>query len=190
MRVGLVLAAGQSRRFGSDDKLLAPFRGRPLAGWAAEAMRDVALDRRLVVAGSADVAALYHGFEPLDGPGPEGGQADSLRIGVARAAELGATRLLVCLADMPLIGGDVLEAVLLACDADTASAASDGRVRMPPACFPAADLARLAALQGDRGAGALLSELPEASLVRVAPELLGDVDRAEDLARLAEIPSM
>ncbi|MDV7142109.1 nucleotidyltransferase family protein [Tropicimonas sp. TH_r6] len=186
MRVGLVLAAGQSRRFGAADKLLAPFRGRPLAGWAADAMRGVALDHRLAVVGSPEVARLFDGYECLPGPGAEAGQADSLRKGVARAHALGATRLLVCLADMPFVGSDVMTAVLAACTEARAAATWDGTVRMPPACFPASDLAGLAALVGDRGAGRLLAKLPEASLIQVATECLADVDRAEDLARLTE----
>lgn len=183
-RIGLVLAAGRSTRFGADNKLLSPLRGRPLAGWAAQAMRDVPLDHRLVATSSEEVAACFEGFDVVAGAGPLAGQADNLRAGVARAAALGADRLLIVLADMPLVDTSLLEAVLAACTDDHASAATDGRRRMPPACFPKADLAALGRLQGDRGAGELLRALPETALVRVSEAQLSDVDTAEDLARL------
>ncbi|MFD0981766.1 NTP transferase domain-containing protein [Tropicimonas aquimaris] len=184
-RVGLILAAGRSARFGSENKLLAPFRGRPLAACAAEAMRGVALDHRLVVTSSAEVAALFEGFERVPGAGDMAGQADNLRAGVARARALGADRLLIALADMPLVGAEVMQAVLERCGATCASAVTDGRRRMPPACFPQSDLAALSGLQGDRGAGALLRGLPSTALVTVAADVLADVDTVADLAALA-----
>lgn len=184
MRVGLVLAAGHSRRFGLADKLLAPFRGMPLAGWAAEAMRGVPLDHRMVVTNSAEVAELFGGYEILAGGGSEAGQADSLKIGAERAGELGADRLLVVLADMPFIRHGVMTEVLAGCADQQASAVSDGARRMPPACFPAAKLAELSSLTGDTGARNLLREVPSDALVKVPAAMLADVDNHEDLARL------
>jgi molybdenum cofactor cytidylyltransferase len=184
-RVGLVLAAGRSTRFGTQDKLLASYHGRPLASRAAAAMREVALDRRLVVTPSTEVAACFEGYEQVPGAGPLAGQADSLRAGVARAVDLGADRLLIALADMPLVDAGLLTVVLDTCTDTCASAATDGRRRMPPACFPGADLAVLARLQGDRGAGALLRALPDEALVTADAGILFDVDTIEDLARLS-----
>ena len=44
MIVGITLAAGLSRRFGSDDKLLAPLWGQAVASYSAKAMLDAPLD--------------------------------------------------------------------------------------------------------------------------------------------------
>ena len=54
---------------------------------------------------------------------------------------------------------------------------------MPPACFPAGWLSRLAQLTGDQGAGKLLRDLPPAQLVE-ASGLLPDIDTPESLRQL------
>lgn len=184
IRAGLVLAAGASRRFGGQNKLVASFRGRKLAEFAAGAIRDLPLDHRIVVVGSPETAVLFDGFEVLQGGGPASGQGESLRIGAEYARRLGADRLLICLADMPFISPEILQKVLMACRADRASAVTDGVRRTPPACFPGADLPMLVSAGGDQGARALLEVLPREALVRVAPDRLEDVDHLEDLDRL------
>lgn len=183
-RVGLVLAAGRSRRFGEENKLLVPFRGKPLAAWAAETMRGAPLDHRLAIVDAPEVAALFDGFEILRAAGPGAGQGDNLSAGADRARALGAERLLVTLADMPFLNHDVLAGILAACVDGGASAASDGARPMPPACFSAAWLGRLAALEGDRGAGRLLADLPPEALLTLPAPVLADIDRPGDIAAL------
>ncbi|SDF40316.1 nucleotidyltransferase family protein [Limimaricola pyoseonensis] len=186
MIVGLLLAAGRSRRFGPQDKLRAPFRGRPLVTHAAAALRASGPDRLLAVCADPAVAAVLDGFEivPTD---PEGGQSASLRAGARRARALGAAKLLVVLGDMPRVRPELLREVVAACDAAHPAAAHDGTRIMPPACFPAALLPDLEALEGDRGAAALLrGGAPGAvRLCPAAPGLLIDIDTPEAL-RAAE----
>lgn len=175
----LLLAGGLSRRFGAEDKLLAPFAGRPLVAHAAQAVREVAADHRIAVADLAHMAFL-DGFERIAPPRPAA-QSASLHAGVERAAELGAARLLVVLGDMPLIDAAVLAAVLDRAGVSRIAAVTDGTRRMPPACFPAQAFRELLGLGGDRGAGALLAGLDASALVRVPAECLRDVDLPEDI---------
>ena len=49
--VGILLAAGQSRRMGAVNKLLAPLAGKPLVRHATEAMLAAGLDDVIVVVG-------------------------------------------------------------------------------------------------------------------------------------------
>ncbi|PRY23863.1 molybdenum cofactor cytidylyltransferase [Aliiruegeria haliotis] len=179
---GLLLAAGRSTRFGAEDKLLAPFRGRLLAEWGISALRAAQVDHRLIAATSEAVAALAPGFVHVQPP-LGSGQAESLRAGVLRARALGADRLVVCLADMPFVDADLVDAVIAAAGAAQASAATDGTRRTPPACFPAAMFGRLLVLGGDRGAGPLLAHLPQEALVTVRPDVLSDIDTPDALAR-------
>jgi CTP:molybdopterin cytidylyltransferase MocA len=186
---GLLLAAGRSSRFGAADKLLAPFRGRPLVVHAAEALHAAPLDHRIAVTADPRVAALLPGFASVpmasgDPDAPRATQSDSLRAGLARARALGAELVLVVLGDMPLVTPALLAAILDRAASAGVAAAADAAVRSPPAAFGPEFFEALAATAGDRGAGAILATLPDHALVP-APGLLGDIDTAEDLARLS-----
>lgn len=175
---GLLLAAGSSRRFGADDKLLADFRGEPLIAYAARAMRDAALDDRVAVVTSDAVAALLDGFRIIRiAPGQ---QSDSLRAGLDAVGD--PDLLLIALGDMPLVTDEHLDAVMQRATDGHIAASHDGTTALPPACFPRAMIPALSTLKGDQGAGRLLQDLPQHSLVH-APDLLIDVDTQDDLTR-------
>lgn len=180
MDIGIVIAAGSSRRFGVKDKLLAAANGHPLAAWAAAAMRQAPVEKRVAVAIDPAVAALFGGFEVV--PPDEGGQqADSLRAGFTVAQALGAKRVVVALADMPAVTAGDIAAILSAQSGDDPSAAWDGRRALPPAAFPAAWFPLLRSLQGDRGAGALLLRAQGLTRVPLIRAHLIDIDTPEDL---------
>ena len=180
-RTGLLLAAGASRRFGPEDKLLAPFAGQPLLSHAADAMRAAGLDRRIAVVSSAETAALLDGFEIIRIA--QGEQSDSLRAGLAAAGQ--PDRLLIALGDMPLVTPVLLDLVIAACTDGQASASRDGDgPPMPPACFPASWLPRLAELTGDQGAGRRARDLPASQMVEASGQL-PDIDTPEALRRLS-----
>jgi hypothetical protein len=86
-----VLAAGAGRRFhGPDHKLLAPWRGRPVVGWALEHAAAASLDRTWVVTGAVDLVAagvVPPGVEVLFNDKWQQGQATSLNLAIS-AAEL------------------------------------------------------------------------------------------------------
>lgn len=178
IRAGLLLAAGASRRFGADDKLLASLRDKPLIAYAAQAMRDTALDQRLAVIANPALVPHLDGFKILRiVPGM---QSDSLRDGLAALRR--PDRLLITLADMPFIDSRHLDRILDATTDDCPAASSDDGRPMPPACFPSSWLDRLCGLTGDRGAGQLIRDLPTDALVS-APGRLVDIDTPDDLAK-------
>ena len=79
----LLLAAGQSRRFGPRDKLLALLAGRPVVAHALDALALPEADFRLAVVSADPVAAIARkaGFDALPvAPGLP--QADSLKAGL------------------------------------------------------------------------------------------------------------
>src|SRR5918998_2119280 len=110
---GLVLAAGEGRRFGGT-KQLAPFRGRPLLEHALAAVAG--LSPRVVVLGHAaeEIAAAVdlQGARPVVCAGWREGQAASLRCGLAAVA--GADAVLVVLGDQPGITAAAVAAVAAA----------------------------------------------------------------------------
>ena len=105
----IVLAAGGARRFADGHKLLAPFRGRALVTWAAEAAEEAALDETIVVVGDTLLTDVLPGsVTVVPNPDWEGGIATSLWAGLHEAA--GFDAVVVGLADQPgaLVGGAFL----------------------------------------------------------------------------------
>ena len=92
----ILMASGFSRRFRGRNKLLEPFRGKPLARYTLELVAGLAASFAggifFVVSGK-ETAALAEG---LAGPGvilneaPERGQRESIRLGLEAAGSLAA----------------------------------------------------------------------------------------------------
>lgn len=179
IRTGLLLAAGASRRFGLSDKLLALLRDRPVITYAAEAMRQTPLQRRIAVITNPDLRPFLSGFDVVEIA--SGTQSDSLIAGLkaAGAPDL----LLITLADMPLVTSELLGQVVATVSDGQPAACHDKGPPMPPVCFPKDWLLRLSDLSGDRGAGQLIRELPASALIP-ACGMLADIDNLADLERL------
>ncbi len=180
--MGIVLAAGRSKRFGAKNKLLARFHGAPIASYAAGAMRAAPFARRLAVVSDPAVADLFEGFEIVEAP-PGLPQSESLRLGLRKAMARGAERVVVALADMPLVTSDLLTEIDRRSAIHGASASVDGDRRSPPAGFSRRHFEALLNTTGDRGAVTLLRDLPPAALVD-ASGLLTDIDTVADLVAL------
>lgn len=180
IRAGLLLAAGASRRFGAQDKLLAPLDGRPLVTHAARALRESDLDLLIGVVRSNDVAGLLNGFEIVKPLEVDPLQADSLRAGVGRARALGADSVTIILGDMPFVTTRMIDDVTRMSTDTHPAAAMDGKRPIPPVCFASTFFEKLAALEGDRGAASLLSD---ALLLEGSAGALQDIDTPDALAR-------
>jgi len=169
---GLVLAAGEGRRFGGPK---APYvlDGERLVDRAVRLLHEAGVDQVLVVLG-AWVGDVPHAEVIVNDDWPQG-MGSSLRAGLAHLATLDdVDRVLVTLVD--LVGlTPVAVARVLACDADLAAATYDGR-RGHPVLLGRRHWAGVAAsATGDRGARAYLAE-HDVSAVEV-----GDVAHDADL---------
>jgi CTP:molybdopterin cytidylyltransferase MocA len=180
--VAIVLAAGAGSRFGGPThKLLADLDGVPIARRSIDTARRAAIGPVVVVTGAidpfagdppADVHVVHH-------PGWADGQATSLQAGLRAARQLGATAVVVGLADQPFITADAWRAVASS-QSPIAVATYSGRRRNPVRL--AAEIWPLLPTSGDEGARSVLSVTP--GLVEEVPcaGSPADIDTWEDLA--------
>jgi CTP:molybdopterin cytidylyltransferase MocA len=191
--VGLVLAAGEGRRFGGAvPKPLAAFRGRPLLSWPLAALRAGGVPVSIVVLG-AHAGAVQAGVDFGDArivrcEDWADGLSASLRAGVATAAESGVEAVVIVLADQPLVRGEAVARVVEARAPGEALAvrATYGGVPGHPTVIESALFAAVAELRGDSGARELLR-----GALFIACDGLGrpdDVDTPQALARLEADP--
>ena len=178
--VGILLAAGKSRRFGDGNKLTALYMGRPLISHAANTMRSLKLDYLIAVVSGRDVAIKLDGFQHVWPNDSERSLSSSIKAGIRCAYNLGAQRALVALADMPCVTPRHFSLLLKRCSDETPSATTDGERRMVPACFPRRFFPLLLGLTGDVGAQSLLGNLPNDSVIRADIEELFDMDTPHD----------
>jgi molybdenum cofactor cytidylyltransferase len=179
---GLVLAAGEGRRFGAT-KQLADLRGRPLLEYALAAMAGVS--PRVVVLGHAadEIAARVdlHGAAPVVCERWAEGQSASLRCGLA--ALVGADAVVVALGDQPGLTAEAVEAVVSAAgNEDAVRAVYDG---MPghPVLLRRPLLDRAGELRGDTGFRDLLEHATVREVEVGALADPADIDTREELAR-------
>ena len=183
---GILLAGGQSERFGRTDKLLAPFLGKPLVTHAAGALTACKFDLLIAVTASQQVAERLSGFQITAPPTQSHAQSDSLRAGLRLAERLGADRAVVVLGDMPNVTTVLIQEVTARCRAGTPSAAFDGRRSMPPACFPRESFSAIQGLAGDQGARTFFRGLSGDALVQAPDGELIDVDTPDDITKAAK----
>ena len=176
----ILLAAGSSRRYGTDNKLLATIDGVPLVRRVALALASFAFREIIVVTGHDDTA-ITHALAPVIGPlrfvhNPRhsDGMGRSIAVGMA-AVSATIIGVLIAQADMPDVDADLIARLC-----QRFRAAGGDRITAPwiadtdhsggrtgnPVVWPARLFADFGALDGDRGGKALV-EAAGASVERV-----------------------
>ena len=157
----LVLAAGSSTRMGGANKLLCQVGGVPMARRAVNAaLASRCISVQVVTGHQAEaVEAALSGLavECLRNPDYATGMASSLRAGLA-ALPAEADAVVVVLADMPWVSGALIDRLVAAWDPRDpriVAPVRDGR-RGNPILWPRALVAKMAQVEGDVGARALL----------------------------------
>lgn len=175
----ILLAAGRGKRFGRD-KLTQDFHGQPLWSWAALAAEEAGFVQRYIVSGPHSGIPARSGWLAVTNTRAAEGMGTSIAAGV-RAAQ-GCSRVIIALADMPLVEPDHLRQLATA-DGPVFTRYAD-RVEGSPAGFPRSTFDRLCDLQGEAGARSL--GLPDATAIApTSAATLADIDTPADLRSLS-----
>lgn len=181
---GIVLAAGEGKRFGGPKQLL-EWEGEPLVRRAARAALEAGLNPVRVVVGAQGeaVRAALVGLpvEVVDNPDWSEGQSTSMRAGLAGLPErVGAAVFL--LADQPYVGSDVIQAVWTRHAHSGAQAVApwvDGR-RANPVLFDRSAFDALHSVRGDQGGRAILGTLRMERVEWADRRIPFDIDTPDD----------
>lgn len=182
---GILLAAGRSRRFGTD-KLMHPLTaGLPMALVSAVNLQHI-LPNTIAVVRPDQLSLIKQlaaqKIKTVTLAQTDGGMGLSIASGVAAASD--ACGWLIALADMPFIQPATITKVLAALQSGSAIAAPVYRgKRGHPVGFAASFGGALRALQGDTGARDLLMQhKTEVELITCDdPGILADIDTPADL---------
>jgi molybdenum cofactor cytidylyltransferase len=186
----IILAAGQSRRMGGPNKLLARFDGEPLIRRMAERADASKAHSVIVVTGhrADDISAALDGLdiETVHNLDYAEGLATSLKVGLAAVPEE-AGGALVLLADMPEITTAIIDRLI-----DAFRARPEPAIVLPtiegkrgnPVLWSRAFFPELMTVTGDTGARHILARHEEAvERVEIGAAASVDVDTPEALAK-------
>ena len=192
----IILAAGQSRRMGGPNKMLAEIGGKPLVRIAAEQALASRARPVIVVTGHERdaVEAALHGLqiERVHNPDFAQGLSTSLKAGLS-VLPSGVDAAIICLADMPRVDAALLDQLIASFDPEKGALivlpTIEGK-RGNPVLWSRRFFGDLMAIEGDVGARHLIGRYPEAvaELPVANRAALLDVDTPEALrAAKAEI---
>lgn len=182
----VVLAAGQSRRFGRADKLEQPLHGVPVGYHICDTIAGLGFGNRAVIASKADHPCVpgwqRRGFGVTVNDHAETGMGSSVAVAARLALDSEADGLLICLADMPFVSAVHIGALITAfrqSGGPSIIVSGDGNAALPPALFGPQEFAALANLEGEAGARKMLLR---ATKVEAPTGMLRDIDTVTDLA--------
>lgn len=183
----IILAAGRSRRFGADNKLLASLGGEAVVRRTIAAVRGAGLENVIIVTGpdgdAIETALADFGVfcvrcaDDLDGMGY------SIAAG-ALALDADIDGVMIVPGDMPLLSAGSLRLLISVFGAQGGQrivhAADEHGAQRNPVIWPRAMIEQLTTLHGSDGAKALIRD---AIAVRIPHRDLLDIDDASDFAQ-------
>jgi molybdenum cofactor cytidylyltransferase len=185
---GIILAAGESRRFGRPKQLL-DWHGQPFVRAIAQTALAAKLTPILVVTGSdaAQIEAVVKDLpvKILHNREWQSGQSSSIRAGL-RAVPKKNGAVIFLLADQPQVTPQLLRAMVErhAANLPAIIAPTVGEQRATPVLFDRTTFPDLQALTGDMGGRAIFAKFSLTYLAWHDENLLLDVDTSEDYERL------
>ena len=182
----ILLAAGLSRRMGTD-KLLLDYKGKTFLQHSIDLLSELPVYERIVVTTDArlELVNMPPGIRPYINPKPESGQSGSIRIGVEVAT---GSHYIFLTADQPKLTPDDIASLL------EAAVLKPDKIVYPkikskptsPTIFPNSCRKKLLELTGDTGGREIRDKNPE-SCFAIEPEHIKnfvDIDSEEEYHEL------
>jgi molybdenum cofactor cytidylyltransferase len=111
----IILAAGQSRRMGAENKLLMKFNDQPMIKHVAITLNESCLDEIIVVTGFESEQIKHvlndHEVKFVDNPNYEQGLSTSLIAGLRSVDKL-TDAVIICLGDMPMVTSEGIKQLI------------------------------------------------------------------------------
>lgn len=160
-----VLAAGESKRMGQQNKLLASINGKTLLHWVLQAIQDSNIQEVCVVTGHEsgpirDSTSIFD-VKTVDNRDFDAGMSTSIRLGVENLGDR-VDGVMIFLGDMPFVSAKVIDTVIAGFRGKDdivvpTYSGHDGN----PLLWSSTYFCRLKNLRGDRGAKCLLRLFPD-----------------------------
>lgn len=187
----VLLAAGLSRRMKLDTpKLLLPFEGRTILEAAVDAVEAASGKKPFVVVREKVMEAVPAEIPFAVNPKPENGMGSSLAVAAREMEKRGESGMLVYLADIPVLSGEISAQVM------EAVRKNPGKIIRPvcgdkpvhPVYFPSRFFGELSTLTGDEAGRRVMRAHPQAVVEISVPQedLSFDVDTVEDYRKLTK----
>ncbi len=184
----VVLAAGLSRRMYPQNKLLIPYKGKPVIHHTLSSVCLSQVDRVIVVTGhqSKQVEDTLKDFEcsTVHNPDYEQGMASSLVCAI-RACSDKSDAMLICLGDMPHISKQIINSILAAFDPEAGKEICVpvfSEKRGNPVLWSRRFFPYIAQLTGDTGARHLIEKYSDLVInaKMQSASVLEDIDSEDD----------
>lgn len=189
----ILLAAGSSTRFGSENKLLVQIDGEAIVRQAVSSLIEAEIDPIYVVVGheAKRVESALSGFDVVFVRNPDyaQGQATSVQAGLG-SVSAATNAALFHLSDMPAVRPESIRLIVEAYRADVADAIAAGYrgTRGNPVLFDSRYFPELNDVSEDYGGRYVLMNSDRAAIMETGgPGVTADVDEREDLASVDRI---